>query len=202
MNKFEKPNDPAWTRLAVKIDPKYDGPGVSLPCASLKAKTPGISGNVRIAAVQKPTVPEAIEAAEGEELVLIARASGFQIYVCRPDAEGKPAWILKAPEAQLFDQQGNAIGSHFGGPTWRHKDGSEITGRLAAKVDAPEATAIPWLLIAVTGNSGNGVLSGVTTIQRINTIGGLAPAASECMQGGEVEFRSSYSADYYFYARR
>ena len=153
--------------------------------------------------MQKPTVPKAIQPPAGEELILIARASGFQIYVCRTDAEGKPAWVLKAPEAQLFDQQGNAIGSHFGGPTWGHKDGSEIIGRMAAKADAPDAAAIPWLLIAVTGNSGNGVLSGVTTIQRINTVAGLAPAALECtQQSGEVEFRSSYSADYYFYARR
>jgi hypothetical protein len=153
--------------------------------------------------VQKPTVPEAIQPPAGEELVLIAHASGFQIYVCRTDAEGKPAWVLKAPEAQLFDQEGNAIGTHFGGPTWRHKDGSEITGKMAAKADAPDAMAIPWLLLTVTGSSGNGVLSGVTTIQRINTVAGLAPTALECtQQSGEVEFRISYSADYYFYARQ
>jgi hypothetical protein len=151
--------------------------------------------------VQKLTVPEAIQPPAGEELVLIARASGFQIYVCRADAEGKPAWILKAPEAQLFDQQGNVIGTHFGGPTWRHKDGSEITGKLVAKVDAPEATAIPWLLVTVTGHSGNGVLSKVTTIQRINTVAGLSPTALECPTQIGEEFKSSYSADYYFYVR-
>ena len=52
-------------------------------------------------------------------------------------------------------------------------------------------------------HSGNGKLSGVTSIQRVNTVGGLAPAAHECTaHSGEVEFKSSYSADYYFYARR
>jgi hypothetical protein len=54
-----------------------------------------------------------------EELILIGRATGFQIYVCRPDADGKPAWTLKAPEAELFDEQGRSIGRHFGGPTWQ-----------------------------------------------------------------------------------
>jgi Protein of unknown function (DUF3455) len=153
--------------------------------------------------VEKPNVPSSIQAPAGEELVLVARASGFQIYVSRRDADGEPAWLLKAPEAQLYDQNSNAIGTHFVGPTWRHNDGSEITARLVAKVDAPEAGAIPWLLLSVTGHSGTGILSHVTSIQRIHTIGGLAPAATECSQpSGEVEFRSPYSADYYFYARR
>jgi hypothetical protein len=152
--------------------------------------------------VQKPTVPDPIQAPAGEKLVFMARATGFQIYVCRNNTEGQPAWTLKAPEAELFDEQGKLIGKHFGGPTWQLNDGSQITGKMAAKVDAPDPKAIPWLLVTVTANSGNGALSGVTSIQRVNTVGGLA-AASECtQQSGEVEFKSSYSADYYFYARR
>jgi hypothetical protein len=133
----------------------------------------------------------------------MASARGFQIYVCRSDADGKAAWTLKAPEAELFDEQGKSIGKHFGGPTWQLNDGSQVTGKMAAKVDAPDPKAIPWLLVTVTGNSGSGALSGVTSIQRVNTVAGLAPAAKECTQkSGEAEFRSEYSADYYFYARR
>ncbi len=133
----------------------------------------------------------------------MARATGFQIYVCRPGADGKPAWALKAPEAELFDEQGKPMGKHFGGPTWQLNDGSQVTGKMAAKADAPDLKAIPWLLLTVTGHSGSGKLSGVTSIQRVNTAGGLAPSATECTsQSGEVEFRSSYSADYYFYARQ
>lgn len=164
--------------------------------------------NARICAVKKPIVPDPIQPPAGEELVLMAHAIGFQIYVCRPDAEGRPAWTLKAPEAELFDEQGKVIGKHFGGPTWQLNDGSQVTGRMVAKVDAPDAKAIPWLLVAVASNSGKGALSRVTTIQRVNTVAGLAPeslppAAAECSpSSGEVEFKSSYSADYYFYARR
>src|SRR5205823_1188527 len=123
-----------------------------------------------------------------------AHATGFQIYVCRPDAGGKPGWTLKAPEAELFDEQGNGIGKHFGGPTWQLNDGSQITGRMVAKVDAPDAKAIPWLLVAVISNSGKGSLSRVTSIQRVNTVSGLPPglppaAAAECSESsGEVEF--------------
>ena len=158
--------------------------------------------------MQEPTVPESIQVPAGEELVFIARATGFQIYVCRPDADGKPVWTLKAPEAGLFDEQGKPLGKHFGGPTWQLNDGSQVTGKMAAKADAPDPRAIPWLLLTVTGHSGNGKLNGVTSIQRVNTVAGLAPesfapAAAECTsQSGEVEFKSSYSADYHFYARR
>ena len=152
--------------------------------------------------MQKPTVPDSIHAPVGEELILMARATGFQIYICRPDAQGKPAWTLKAPDAELLDEHGKPIGRHFGGPTWQLNDGSQITGKMAAKVDAPDPRAIPWLLLTVTGHSGSGKLSGVTSIQRVNTVGGLAPAAQGCTaQSGEVEFKSRYSADYYFYAR-
>jgi hypothetical protein len=157
----------------------------------------------KILTVQRPTVPDSIQAPAGEELVFMASARGFQIYVCRSDADGKAAWTLKAPEAELFDEQGKSIGKHFGGPTWQLNDGSQVTGKMAAKVDAPDPKAIPWLLVTVTGNSGSGALSGVTSIQRVNTVAGLAPAAKECTQkSGEAEFRSEYSADYYFYARR
>jgi len=65
--------------------------------------------------VEKPTVPDSIQAPVGEELLLMARATGFQIYVCRPGADGKPAWTLKAPDAELFNQQGRSIGKHFRG---------------------------------------------------------------------------------------
>jgi Protein of unknown function (DUF3455) len=147
-------------------------------------------------------VPDSIQTPAGEKLIFMARASGFQIYVCRPDAAGKPAWTLKAPEAQLLDEQGNVIGKHFGGPTWQHNDGSQIVGKMAAKADPPSLGTIPWLLLTVTGSAGNGVLSGVTTIQRINTVGGMPPGSGCSDASLETEFKSKYTADYYFYTKK
>ncbi len=152
--------------------------------------------------MKTPHVPDLIKPPSGEDLVLIARAKGFQIYVCRTDATGQPAWVLKAPEALLYDEQGNVLGKHFGGPTWKHNDGSEIVGKMAAKVDAPDAGAVPWLLVNVTDHSGSGVFSSITTIQRVHTTGGLAPASGCTGADMEKEFKSSYTADYYFYARK
>ncbi|HKD78812.1 MAG TPA: DUF3455 domain-containing protein [Candidatus Angelobacter sp.] len=152
--------------------------------------------------MKNPTVPDLIAPPAGTELLLLAHARGFQVYVCRTDSSGQPAWVLKAPDALLYDEQGKVLGKHFGGPAWKHNDGSEVTAKPAAKVDAPAAGAIPWLLLNVTDHSGSGALSRVTAIQRIHTVGGLAPASGCSSAEQEEEFRSSYSADYYFYGHK
>jgi len=149
------------------------------------------------AQVPRPEVPDKIKAPAGEEVVLVAHASGSQIYVCQAGADGKLAWTLKAPEAELRDDQGALIGSHYAGPSWKYKDGSSVTGKAAARADSPDGGSIPWLLVTVTGHSGDGLLSRVTSIQRVNTKGGVAPAGA-CTQGAES--KSTYTADYYFYA--
>ena len=151
--------------------------------------------------IPRPDVPEKIQAPAGEQVVLKVHASGSQIYVCQQGADGKSAWTLKAPDAELRDDQGKIIGHHYAGPTWKHNDGSEITGKAVARVDAPDPNSIPWLLLNVTGHSGSGVFSSVTSVQRIHTKGGQPPAATECdaaKLGSEA--KSSYTADYYFFA--
>jgi Protein of unknown function (DUF3455) len=149
----------------------------------------------------RPEVPESLKAPAGEEVILAAHATGQQIYVCQPGADQKPAWVLKAPEAELTDSTGEKIVHHFAGPTWKHVDGSEVTGKVIAKHDAPKPDAIPWLLLAAASHTGEGILSRVTSIQRIHTEGGLPPSASTCdATATGKESRSVYSADYYFYA--
>src|SRR6266481_5297658 len=115
-------------------------------------------------------------------------------------AEQKLSWVLKAPEAELTDASGKVIGTHYAGPSWKHRDGSEVKGKLVSRVDAPETDAIPWLLLTAAGHSGNGVLSQVTTIQRIQTKGGQAPKTGCDQEHTGAEVKIPYSADYYFYA--
>ena len=153
--------------------------------------------------VDAPEVPDAIKVRPGERVLLRARASGVQIYVCGKSADGKPEWTLKAPEAELLDEQGAVIGHHGAGPSWRHRDGSAVTGKATAHVEAPDRGSIPWLLVAATSHTGQGVLARVTSVQRINTKGGEPPAASSCSSSGTgrkaKEARVPYRADYYFY---
>ena len=148
----------------------------------------------------RPEVPESLKAPAGEEVILMAHATGVQIYVCQAETEQKSAWVLKAPEAELSDRTGKQIVHHFAGPAWKHVDGSEVTGKVVAKQDAPKADAIPWLLLSAASHMGEGTLARVTTIQRIRTEGGLPPNAGDCnMSANGKESRSAYSADYYFY---
>jgi len=147
----------------------------------------------------RPDVPDKIKAPAGEEVVLQAHASGSQVYVCQAGTDGKFAWILKAPEAELHDQQGAIIGRHYAGPTWKLDDGSEVMGKAAAKVDSPDSDSIPWLLVTATGHSGDGALNRVTSIQRIHTKGGQPPTDGCDASKQNHEVTSSYTADYYFY---
>jgi ThiF family protein/uncharacterized protein DUF3455 len=62
---------------------------------------------------------------------------------------------------------------HFAGPTWKHVDGSEVTGKVLAKQDAPKPDAIPWLLLTATSHTGQGVFSGAKIVfaERIRVVG-------------------------------
>jgi hypothetical protein len=149
----------------------------------------------------RPEVPEAIKAPAAEQLVLVTHAGGSQIYTCGKGDDGKPQWTLKAPEAQLRDLKGALIGHHSAGPSWKHLDGSSVTAKLVAKVPSPDPASIPWLLLSAVSHDGNGVLTRVTSIQRIHTKGGVAPPAEKCDPSKpNAETWIPYSADYYFFA--
>jgi len=147
-----------------------------------------------------PDVPDAIAVPSGLAPVLFVHASGSQIYTCQADAEGKYSWTLKGPEAELKDRKDKVIGQHTAGPTWKLKDGSEVTGKVAGHVDSLDSDSVPWLLLNVVSNSGKGTLAKVTAIQRVHTHGGK-PGNDPCDESHKnAETKSSYTADYYFFA--
>lgn len=146
-------------------------------------------------------VPEALRASPGESLALQTRATGVQIYTCSA-AKDNPAryeWAFKAPEAELFDASGARIGKHYAGPTWELQDGSKVAGEVKAKDNGPDANAIPWLLLAAKSNSGNGTMARVTSVQRLDTAGGKAPADGCDVAHAGAEVRVPYTATYLFY---
>jgi hypothetical protein len=147
------------------------------------------------AAEQLPRdVPEELKPPAGEELVLRAMASGDQIYTC----DGSK-WTLSGPDAKLSDEAGREVGSHFSGPTWRWSDGSRVTGKPVANA-TPNPESIPWLLLKATGHEGDGAMKNVSSIQRLHTKGGKAPASGCTASRKEEKMRIHYTADYYFYA--
>jgi hypothetical protein len=148
-----------------------------------------------------PDVPDAITVPSGLEPVLFVHAKGSQIYTCQAGTDGKFSWTLKGPEAELKDRKDKVIGQHSAGPTWKLKDGSEVTGKAVAHVDSLDPDSIPWLLVNVESHAGKtGLLTNVTTIQRVHTHGGK-PGNDACDESNKgAETKSDYTADYYFFA--
>lgn len=147
-----------------------------------------------------PDVPDAIAIPEGLRTVLFAHAKGSQVYTCQADTNGKYEWVLKGPEAELKDRKDKVIGEHVAGPTWKLKDGSEITAKAVAHVDSLDPDSVPWLLLEVVNNSKKGALADVTKVQRVHTHGGKS-GNDACDEGHKgTETKSDYTADYYFFA--
>jgi hypothetical protein len=144
-------------------------------------------------------VPPELQPPANEQLLLQVHAKGDQVYTCKSDA-AQFTWTLKAPDAQLFDKDGKPFGKHFAGPSWEASDGSRVTGKAAANAPSPDANSIPWLLVKVVSHDGAGVLSPVTSIQRLNTKNGKAPASGCDASHVGQELRVPYSADYLFFA--
>jgi hypothetical protein len=144
-------------------------------------------------------IPQQIQPPVNEQLLLQVHAKGDQIYSCKSDG-AQFNWTLKAPDAQLFDKSGKAFGKHFAGPSWEANDGSRVTGKAVANVPSPDAGSVPWLLVNILTHDGTGVLSRATTIQRVNTKGGKAPASGCDASHTGQELRVPYEADYLFYA--
>jgi hypothetical protein len=146
-----------------------------------------------VSASAQTAIPDAISA-PGEKTVLTLHAEGAQIYECKAVGEGKLAWAFREPIATLL-LDGKTVGRHYAGPTWEHIDSSAVVGKAVGNAPAETASDIPWLKLTVTSGRGTGILSGVTTVQRINTIGGKLNG--ECNKAGTYS-SVPYSADYVF----
>ena len=142
-------------------------------------------------------VPDAI-AAPGEVLVATVHAVGAQVYECKLDPAGRLGWQFREPIATLF-LAGKTIGRHYTGPDWEMTDGSAVSGKVAGRAPAASASDIPLLKLEVSARRGNGQLSDISTIQRINTRGGVAEGT--CDMAGAL-LSVPYTADYTFYRKR
>jgi hypothetical protein len=144
-------------------------------------------------------VPDKLRPGAGETLAMVVPARGVQIYECRAAKEGAYEWAFVAPEAELFDAGGRKIGKHYAGPSWEAADGSIIVGAVKERADAPAPNAIPWLLLSAKSVGSQGAFAKVTSVQRVHTVGGVAPKGCFQPEAGK-QLRVGYTADYYFYA--
>ena len=156
------------------------------------------------APIPPPEVPDNLRVPAGQEVLLKALGKGTQVYVCKA-ATGDTdrfEWVLARPDAGLFDESGARIGKHFAGPTWEATDGSSVTGQVQQRANAPNANAVPWLLLKAASNQGTGTFARVTYIQRVDTEGGQAPAGGCDKSRAGSEAPVEYQANYYFYMSR
>ncbi|AXF22454.1 hypothetical protein CUJ89_18060 [Burkholderia pyrrocinia] len=109
--------------------------------------------------------------------VLSTTATGVQIYTCEYDNEHRLAWAFQRPEAMLFDAGGTLVVRHGAGPSWEALDGSRITGKKLAEAPSTHPGSIAQLLLAATP-AATGTLAGVRFVQRLDTSGGMPPAAT------------------------
>src|ERR1700730_2868782 len=138
-------------------------------------------------------VPAAI-AAPGETIVATWHAEGAQVYEGKAGTDGKLAWFFREPIATLL-ADGKTVGRHYAGPNWENADGSAVAGKAAGNAAGTTPKDIPWLKLEVVASRGAGALSGVTTVQRINTAGGRYDGG--CDKAGAF-FSAPYAADYVF----
>ncbi len=137
-------------------------------------------------------LPSEIAAAD-ETVVAKFQAYGAQLYECKAGPDGKLAWTFREPIATLI-LDGKTAGRHYAGPTWESSDGSKIVAKAAGKAPGKTAKDVPWLKLEVTDHAGaNGVLSNVSTVQRIDTKGGNL--SGSCKNAGTF-FSAPYSAEY------
>ena len=136
----------------------------------------------------------------GREVASV-RAKGVQTYRVEHPVGGRPRLTFVGPRASLVDDKGRAIGTHFmgeTGPVWEF-DGVQVTGRKLRERPSTKSGSVPELQLAATVSGTAGPLGGVTFIERLDTVGGAAPALEDTMREGDL-VDVPYEARYVFYA--
>ncbi|MET0310818.1 MAG: DUF3455 domain-containing protein [Burkholderiaceae bacterium] len=147
------------------------------------------------------SLPAAVQVPAGNRVAMETVGVGEITYECRVKANmpGQYEWFFVGPDAKLNDRGGKTIGKYYGPPaTWENNDGSKLTATQVA-VSPAGAGAIPLQLVKANPAMGSGAMTGVTYIQRVATVGGVAPAAACGATNVGAKQVVKYQADYIFY---
>jgi hypothetical protein len=154
------------------------------------------------AAIAPPAgISRSIAAPSNEAPAFMLRGEGVQVFECQLVQGESPryGWTFAAPEAVLYEGS-TPVGRHIGGQMWEStSDRSSVTGTLRGRQDA--GANLPWLLLRAFPTGESGLFANVTSIQRVNTAGGVAPAGGCDASRVGSTVQVPFSADYYFYRR-
>ena len=136
-----------------------------------------------------------------EPTALAFTGRGTQIYTCQ-ETGTVYAWVLKGPDARLFNAAGQVVGRHFFGPKWEANDGSRIKGQVlvASPSPGPGQRNVPWLVLRTDVEQGNGIFGQVGMVTRTDTRGGAAPTSACGPQQKGQTVNEPYSAAYTFFS--
>jgi Protein of unknown function (DUF3455) len=165
--------------------------------------------------VTPPPVPTDIQVPAGNEAFLLGHGVGSQNYACVPSPSiGHVNWTLFTPQATLFSDLGEQLITHFSSPnpdegetvrvTWEDSRDTSTVWARATGLATVSPTAIPWVRLQVVGRAigptGGNTLVGTTFIQRVNTVGGVAPPTG-CSLPTDIGNKAfvPYTADYFFF---
>jgi len=143
--------------------------------------------------------PADVQVPDGNNIVLGTVGVVGITYMCGANDDGDMAWVFKGPHAALNDGEGSQVGSYYGPPaTWEALDGSKVTGTQLATAANGDGN-IPLQLVEANPAEGEGAMTGVSYIQRLNTQGGVAPDVTCDMDHEGATAVVTYQADYIFW---
>jgi hypothetical protein len=166
---------------------------------------PTTSASQATAPFNQSALPSTVQVPAGHAVAAEVRTTDGKItYECREkkDATAAHEWVFVGPTANLVDRQGRQAGRYFGPPaTWVAADGSTITGaQLAVAPASPGAIALQ--LVKANPATAPGSLAGVSHIQRVATVGGVAPAEPCNASALGARRVVNYQADYIYWKPR
>lgn len=150
--------------------------------------------------VQKD-LPALIQVAAGNAMVLKTKAKGTITYQCSKEKDPLTnyKWSIVGPRAVLMNEADTKIGSYSGPPArWEVEDGSFVTGSQVA-VSRNGEKNIPFQLVKTDLSGGQGVLTTIGYVQRVNTKGGVAPSTKCSVDNEGEKSEVDYQADYWFW---
>ena len=155
-----------------------------------------------LALLEPQGIAPGLRAPANENAAFMLSGNGVMVYQCKATLANPNAyaWYFVTPDATLYE------GSHeiarMATPNLMESldDGSSISGIVRAAEASPGA--LPWTLSQAQSLGETGIFANVSSMQRVNTRGGLPPASGCNADNDGAESRVAFNADYYFYRRR
>ena len=169
----------------------------------LAALATALAAAVPAYAISEPSgLAPQLQASANEYPAFVLSGNGSMIYQCKATIANPNlySWYYIAPDATLYD--GGHEVARMAQPNLMEalSDQSSLSGVLRSSQAG--GGGLPWTLTQALPMGDSGIFANVSSVQRVNTRGGLAPSTGCSADNVGEEARVAFNADYYFYKRR